>query len=91
MAGNVALKDLPEDLSVKFWPSSLTLRQRIRSKSFANEKYVSHVSLERGVGDVIVISGGIYHSQMKSAKPHSVTVSVDKVKVTDAHCSCKAG
>ena len=91
MAAKPKLTDLPDTFSVNFWPTNLTLRQRIRAKSFATEKYISDVSLESGDGGQITINGKIFRSQSKSSDPHTVTFTVDREKVTDAQCSCKAG
>ena len=92
MADAGKFKDVPDDISAAYLPYIPTLRQKQRAMAFCRGSYIKSVNINRE-SDRTTIKSRVYRSQRKSDEPHSVHIEVrsEEGKVTDAHCSCKAG
>lgn len=94
MAGEISLKDVPDDFSLSFLNNKPTLRQKQRAVAFVKDAYIKSVKIFRGENEnSIQITAKIFRSQRKSEDPHRVylDVNITGKSFNDAHCSCKAG
>lgn len=94
MAGEISLKDVPDDFSQSFLNNKPTLRQKQRAVAFVKDAYIKSVKLFRGDNEnSIQITAKIFRSQRKSEDPNRVNLDVNITgkSFNDAHYSCKAG
>lgn len=94
MAGEISLKDVPDDFSQSLLNYKPSLRQKQRAVAFVKDSYKKSVKFFKGEHENdIQINAKVFRSQRKSEDPHRVNLHVDVTGKTfnDAHCSCKAG
>ena len=92
MAAPCSLACYPDDISEKYLPYELTLRQRQRADLFSREQYLHKVKLS-SQGSVYNVDARCFRSQQKTEDPHRVCLSVNGItkRATEAYCTCKAG
>uniref|UniRef100_A0A8W8NYL0 Uncharacterized protein n=1 Tax=Magallana gigas TaxID=29159 RepID=A0A8W8NYL0_MAGGI len=94
MAGQISLKDVPDDFSQSFLNYKPTLRQKQRAVAFVKDAYIKSVNIFRGENEnSIQMTAKIFRSQRKSEDPHRVNLDVNITGKSfyNAHCNCKAG
>lgn len=89
----MTLLDIPGDLSEKYLPYTVTLRQRQKAKKFCVESYIYNVRLFSESDVEIVVKAKIFRSQKKTATGYITVLTINKSThtISDAHCECKAG
>ncbi len=98
-----SLLGIPDNISISFLQGSSSHPQRILDKAlnYYTQGYIHDIRIATTERDVtgpstsssnsVHVRGRCWRSMRKNESPHTVFLDIGREKVSDAHCSCKAG